>query len=450
MDERDLTEDEVVARLRAADPAADVEPDTAQLRSTVDDGIAAAPVDEVAVRRARRWTSWPARVAGVAAATLVVGGGAGYALGSAGGSAPPTADAPITLQVPGDGDGSGRGLGGPEMAAADEAASSDAVGGPGYWGRVVFTSSGLSGSGTTVEAFAFDAAAGFTADAAAQVAAALGVDGTPELVDGAWTVGSADGDGPGVQIWPDGHAGVYYWDPEKDPWHCDWQLLEEQARMLEQVDPQFDAGMSEPAMEPCEEQDLGPAPKGDAAIAVVRDALAALGLDTGSYEFAAEDYGDDLWTYVTADLVVDGQRSAASWSASLTGAGLQSLSGPMAPLVSIGDYDVISPAAAVERLSDPRFGGGGGPIDWVGGWPDDSEYWDESVEAELPAAVAPGAAIGWPVDSATIVEARLGLALHFQADGAALLVPSYELISDDGAIWSVIAVTEDHLDFSAR
>lgn len=450
MDERDLTEDEVVARLRAADPAADVEPDTAELRSTVDAGIAAAPVDEVAARRARRWTSWPARVAGVAAATLVVGGGAGYAIGSAGGSAPVTADAPITLQVPGDGDGGGRGLGGPELAAADEAALDAAVGGPGYWGRVVFTSSGLSGSGTTVEAFAFDAAAGFTAEAVAEVAAALGVEGEPTFVDGAWSIGSSDGRGPGVQIWPDGYAGVSYWDPEKDPWQCDWALIEENERLMEQADPEFDAGMSEPAMDPCVEQDLGPAPKGDAAMAVLRDTLAALGLDTGAYEFATEDYGDDMWTYVTADLVVDGQRSAARWDAALTGAGLQSLSGPMAPLVSIGDYDVISPAAAVERLSDPRFGGGGGPIGWVGGWPEDTAVWDEPVEAELPAAVAPGAAVSWPVDRATIVEARLGLALHFQADGAALLVPSYELVSDDGAIWSVIAVTEDHLDFSTR
>src|SRR5450830_592871 len=100
-------EDAAVARLRAADPGAGVVPDTVALRSAVDERRAAPDVradvpDELAARRARRWTGWPAKIAGVAAAALVVGGGGGYAIGAAGDGIEPAAAA-ITLQAPGEG-----------------------------------------------------------------------------------------------------------------------------------------------------------------------------------------------------------------------------------------------------------------------------------------------------------------------------------------------------------
>src|SRR5665648_682233 len=87
-------EDAAVARLRAADPGAGVGPDTVALRSAVDERRAAPDVpadvpDELAARRSRRWTGWPAKIAGVAAAALVIGGGGGYAIGAAGDSPTP-------------------------------------------------------------------------------------------------------------------------------------------------------------------------------------------------------------------------------------------------------------------------------------------------------------------------------------------------------------------------
>src|SRR5665648_389046 len=98
-------EDAAVARLRAADPGAGVGPDTVALRSAVDERRAAPDVpadvpDELAARRSRRWTGWPAKIAGVAAAALVIGGGGGYASGAAG-AGPAPAAAAISLQAPG-------------------------------------------------------------------------------------------------------------------------------------------------------------------------------------------------------------------------------------------------------------------------------------------------------------------------------------------------------------
>jgi hypothetical protein len=184
----------------------------------------------------------------------------------------------------------------------------------------------------------------------------------------------------------------------------------------------------------------------------MKDVLAAIGLDPATFEYVAEDTGDasQAWAYVTAYQVIDGQRSGLSWSMTLTGAGVQSLYGATAPTVDLGEYAVVSPAEAVERLGDPRFASFGGPLYMAEGR---GIAMDESVSSPVeqptvPPTVRPGAAISWPVSEATIVQARLGLALHNQMDGAALLVPTYELTSSDGGVWTVIAVADAHLDFA--
>lgn len=489
MDEKttpDLTADDAVARVRAADLASGAEPDRMELRRTVDERIAAGDAtDELAERRARRWTAWPARLAGVAAATLVVGMAGGYALGSASGGV--AAQPPITLQGP-----APMGAGGAEMAREGDGATdmaTDMAIWPGYWGRTVFTTSGLSDAGGSAQALAFDASGTFSEQTITSLAMALGVEGTPSLQDWMWTVGPNDGSGASVQLFADGTSSVYYYDPTKDVWRCDAGTLrqEEETRPEEgaaatdgntikpedDVAPPADDGapstgdatppaddvvppdeMSDPgsgggaSLDPCTQQDLGPAPKGDAAVAVLRTTLAAIGLDANDFEYVAEDYDDASWTYVTAYQVVDGQRTGMAWGSSLSGAGLQSLNGSLAPLVSLGEYDVVSPSAAVLRLSDPRFGSsGGGYYATEGG--DERVMMDAPTTPSVPVPVSPGARIGWPVNEVTITQARLGLAMHTQPDGAALLVPSYELTSSDGAVWSVIAVADAQLDFSA-
>src|SRR5690606_8692608 len=109
----------------------------------------------------------------------------------------------------------------------------------------------------------------------------------------------------------------------------------------------------------CTERDLGAAPQGDAATGALADVLRAMGLDPAGFELRAEDSGgEDSWSYATAYQVVGGQRTGLQWGASFTGGGLQSLHGFLAPVVELGEYDVVSPAEAVERLGDPRFGSG--------------------------------------------------------------------------------------------
>lgn len=479
-DPLDRETDELVARLRAADPAAQAEPDVAALRAAVDTARAAeadgpapgapvvpeAPVvpDELAARRARRWTGWPVKVAGVAAAALLLGGG-GYALGSArdggasGGDAIAGGAAPaISLQ---DGSGSGESLTG----AQDEGAKGVASGAPraadgmgdsafagGAW-RTVFTSSGLSDAATTLHGYGFDSVGAFTQDTIARAATALGVPGTPELRDGSWMVGPNDGTGPSVSLYPDGTVTLSYYDPNKDPYSCTPTTTAGTAPGDAGAEGGAEGSTSAvaPVPDPCQTRDLGPAAEGDAAKQVLRDTLSALGLDPASFELTVDHTADSPeWSYVTAYQVLDGQRTGLTWSAQLTGAGLQSLYGSTAALVDLGDYPVISPADAVERLMDPRFASGFfGPMYRA---TDGMAAAETSVAPEpstptVPPTATPGTAVSWPVQHATIVTARLGLALQTQPDGAALLVPTYELTSDAGDVWTVIAVADDKLDF---
>ncbi|MCL3861422.1 hypothetical protein [Actinotalea sp. K2] len=472
-----------VVRLRAADPAADLAPDSGALREAVRDrveapdatsgetlvvevpGVADVPegaqtTDELAAareRRDRRWTSWPARVAGVAAAALLVGAGGGYAVGAAGSSDAPVADGPILL------DGTSPGAPQTEMMGpmgGDAAAMEDrAMFWPGYFGRTVFTAQGLSDQGGTAAAWAYDATAVFSADTLVAAAASLGIAGEPRQEYGSWTIGPIDGSGPVLQLQPDGMGTLSMYDPTRDPWSCGAVSLDTE----QQSGAAGDSGPSEEAMRldpeigvmpvpECQERDLGPAPTGEAAEAVLRDVLASLGIDAGGLELVVEEHGDPQMTFVTAYQVLDGQRTGAQWSAQLVADGVQSLYGSLAPLVELGDLDVVSPTEAVERLVDPRFGGGqGGPIAYAEGSVlarGTSETMPVPEEPTVPPTVQPGASFRWPVTEAVITQARLGVAVHTQPDGAAVLLPTYELTSSEGGIWSVVAVTDAHLDFS--
>lgn len=456
----------LLGRLRAADPAASATPDLAALRAAVQTRIAteaaepgpvvteedvevvdqhgrAVPTDELAARRRR--TGWPLRVAAVAAGALVVGGGGGYAIGAAGGGSP--AEPAIAVANP---FGAGQ-----ESAAAGDMALEDmgrgggadmAASWPGYFGRTVFTGSGLSADGGQERAWAFDPADAFDAETVAALAAALGVDGEPRQDEWFWSVGPTDGTGATVQVYGDGTASFSFYDPAKDPWFCPSPGVAEDRA---EGDVEREEPMIEPLPgEPCGERDLGPAPQGGAAEAQLRDVLAAVGEDPAGYELVAESPGDALWSYVIAYQVVDGQRTGLTWGASFTGAGLQSVSGSLADLVDLGEYGVVSPQVAVERLGDPRFGAGGGPVAFREG----SVTMDEpvsSVPSGLPQPPAAGSTVPWPVAEVSIVEARLGTALHTQPDGAALLLPTYELTGGDGSVWSVLALADEHLDMAS-
>lgn len=470
-------------RLRGADPAAGVEPDVVALDAAVRARLAG-PADEVAAARARHGHGTWMTVAAVAAGALVFGTG-GFALGHAGraGAAASTAGGVITLGQ--SSAGSRAGLAAPE-AASGAVGAADATTGvvaPWYGSRTVFTASGLSDATGSAKAWAFDASGVFNAETANRIARVLGVQGAASLVDGAWTAGPNDGSGPTLQLQSDALASVNYNDPRLNPYASGCQTDVPKTEQGSSTGSgtgsvgSAPGGTATPGAVPdvapapaspsCPATSVGPAPQGDAAIARARDLIGSLGLDVKGFEYQAQDSGTQQSSYVTAFQVINGQRTGVTWSVGLAGDRVQSLYGSLAPVRSLGDYDVISPKAAVGRLTDPRFGSSDGePILYGGQKGVVPEVASSGVvssgvvssgvtsSASTPAPRAtrapvarPGSAIAWPLTEVTLTSARLGLTIYVQPDGATVLLPAYALSSAGPRVWSVVAVSDAHLDF---
>ncbi len=435
-----------VARLRAADPAVDVEPlegfadeVVARVTTEVTTGATAepaadsAPVADLTSERARRRPRW-LPVAAVAASIAIIGA-AGYGLGASTGGATNLADgaaAPISLQTGASQEGAvqgdatlGAGFGADQkMSAPGPVADTMMMPYPYGFGRNSFTSSGLATAEGTALAYTYDARAASSAETVTALAAALGVDGTAELKDGSWVVGPQDGTAPYVSVSLDGTLGFSYSNPLINPWEC-----------VEGADVAV----------PCEPK--GEIPSEAAAIDALRALIVSVGRDPGSFEFTSETWEGAVTRMAQAWPVVDGQRIDQAWSLELTDAGVSSAYGTLAPIVSLGEYAVVSEQEGFERLSDPRFGAQMTimPLAMREQPAVATEEWVPPTEP--PATPTDGTSVSWPVNDVEIVSARLGLASQWQPDGSVLIVPAYEFTDADGGAWSVIAVADSMLDF---
>ena len=516
-----MTTDDAFDRLRAADPATGTRPDLGAIRAglVAATGLPLTGLvehDELAARRRRRTEWWRAAAAVVAVAVVGTGGYLASAHAGAGSTTAGSALPAISL------DGTAGTVGGAPAAspakgtAAGAAASSDAAVGaargtavmPWYGaGRTVFTGKGLSTAAGSATAWAFDASAVASAQTAARIAASLGVAGTPRVQWGSWVVGPNDGTGPTVTL--DGQGNLSYNDPARDPWQCQAGSGSAEggtvgsgsaeggtvgsgsagAGTLVAPAPPVASAPSSPGVAsapssagvssdtvPAPSPLPGPAdptvcvtggtPTGDAAIARARAALTTVGVDSTGAQAQVDDSNvkgtggtGAAYVFVSFQQVVDGRLTGVSWNVALVGDGVLNLSGPIAPLVSLGSYDVISPAAAVDRLNDPRFGASGGMVypmgaatasDAVASAPYPVASPNPDQAPVIPPAPQAGAAISWPVQHVTLVSAQLGVASIYQESGAQVLVPAYSLTDTTGATWSVVAVVDAQLDFGTK
>jgi len=440
MDMTDDNELDPLARLRAADPAADVEAPAGFAARVVAEATGSttgraghesadqhAPVAEIASARARRRRLW-LPIAAVAA-SVVVFGGAGFAIGAgttassvAGGAA-----APISLQGGGAQTAEGRSAVGSPTAGQKIAApgASDQVYRSGY-GRNSFTASGLSTSTGTARAYGFDARAASDATTVGALAKALGIDAAPALKDGSWQAGPQDGTAPSLTVGLDGTLSFYYYDSTIDPMVCDG-------------DSPHACG-APPAV-----------PSADAAVSELRAIISSAGRDPDAFEYASDPSSGVHAMTAQAWPVMDGQRIDQPWTVQLTADGVFSASGSLAPIVSVGEYPVVSAQKAFERLSDPRFGAQQTAMP-LALRADEQATTPTPAEAptQPPALPSPGVSPSWPVNEVHIVKARLGLASQWQPDGSVLVLPAYELTDADGGTWSVIAVADAKLDFATE
>lgn len=300
------------------------------------------------------------------------------------------------------------------------------------WEHVVYTADGLADSGGTARVWALKPGHAYSEQSVAAAAEALGVSGEPELTDiggwgEAWSVGPRDLSGRWVFVTSDGALQL----TDYTPW---WGECPPTAD-----DPTTSPDAGSVGRAPCPSRSADQ--RHDTAVTLVRDALGALGLDPDDYEYAVDDYGSPDSPQVTAHLLIDGMRTGVSWTAATWGTRLNSLRGSMADVVYLGEYDVISPAEAVQRLADSRFGSFSPAMK-----ADGSLVADDVRYGVPPTRPQPAEGIWWPVDEVTITGATLALGLHTQPDGAAAVVPVYELIDDARNTWTVLALAEEHLD----
>lgn len=426
-------------RLRAVDPAAGVEPRAGFAEEVVARAAAESdePAEVVEIAHGRRRRLW-LPIAAVAA-SIAVFGGAGFALGSATGGTTVAGGprAPISLQNQGHGQS-------PQEQGSDASPKLSASGGadrayPYGFGRNSFHSTGLSTSAGRAPAYGFDARSASTEQTVAALATALGVSGAPHLANGSWAAGPQDGSAPSLTVGLDGTLSFYYSNPQLAPAPCavpgDTATPGETTTQGDAATP--DACAATPAL-----------PAADAAIAALRTLVSATGRDPKEFQFASETPEGSYTRTAQAWPVLDGQRIDQSWSLELGTGGIVGVSGFLASTTSLGEYAIVSQQQAFERLSDPRFGASltGGPI----ALRDQASSGEPTAPStEPPAAPKAGEPLTWPVNRVDIVSARLGLASQWQSNGSVLVVPAYEFTDSNGGTWSVIAVADEQLDFSA-
>ena len=198
----------------------------------------------------------------------------------------------------------------------------------------------------------------------------------------------------------------------------------------------------------------GTVPGEEAAIDSLRSVIAATGRDPEAYQYGSETWEGALTRTAQAWPVIDGQRIDQPWTLELATEGIVSSYGGLAPIVPLGDYEVVSEQEAFERLSDTRFGAQMTNLPIAMRTTADAAEGDAATEwvppTEPPATPTAGAALAWPVNQVDIVSARLGLASQWQPDGSVVVVPAYELTDAEGGTWSVIAVADSALDFATE
>ena len=225
------------------------------------------------------------------------------------------------------------------------------------------------------------------------------------------------------------------------------------------------------------------APSESEARAIAAELFAATGLDVAESDITV--YADEWQTTATANLVVNGTKTALDWGVGWSTTGVMSYAyGHSVKVVDKGSYDTVSAAAAVDRLDDWRWFGSAGP-DYQGGAmlyatsdlarsSDVMPATDEPVAGPTEAPADPGTSepgVTEPSEPAvdptveplpeptlvdpmpepmptpetvvvTVEEAHETLLLLWDSEGNAWLVPGFAMPHPDGWFTTVVSLIE--------
>lgn len=487
-------DDEALARLRAADPASGAHPDLHKISERLrgrtplggnSGGFAFSDTSDTAVRvhDPDVRTGRGGILVAAAVAALALGAG-GYALGTTTADDAPSAapqdptSANSNSAVNQDAE---PGLQHGSSAASEDSAyeeSAEADMGGSYAGPVIpVAGESLSTERTTGKVYGASGE-GQWADGEARnllqgYADQLGVEGTVEGGDDNedyfYVIDATDGRNLSAHSYGNNNS-LDYSNPALDPW------CEEMKTEMENSDEEsgwfgYGPGPGGPAVITCAE--LGPAPDDATAIATAQEFLSQLGIDATGYTFevlpsyaysememagdeafatsAPDDSPGDNPEMATAEVAISPTDSPLAgfrdWHVSTTSAGISYASIQFGELVELGDYPVISPAEAVQRVNDVRFQQLGAYIPTLDYY-DESGYYEEWVEPEPLPPVSPGELIPFPLTESPVTAAELHTGIVSLWDGTEFIVPVYDLSDADGNHWQVMGLAEEALDFS--
>ena len=297
-------------------------------------------------------------------------------------------------------------------------------------------------------------------------AAALGVDGTPaessyfDPTYPAYVIGPEDGTAPSVVVSWSGTGNWSYNDPTAYP------------QMTCNADGVCESPVATASLAPSESE----------ARAIAAEIFSATGLDVAEGDITV--YSDEWQTTATANLVVNGTKTALDWGVGWSSTGVMSYAyGHSVKVVDKGSYDTVSATAAVDRLDDWRWSGAGGP-EYQGGamlyaTSDLARSSDVMPATDTPVAVDPAVPTEAPADPGvtepsepsvdptveplpeptlvdpmpepmptpetvvvTVDEAHATLLLLWDSEGNAWLVPGYAMPHPDGWFSTVVSLID--------
>ncbi|MGI9195941.1 MAG: hypothetical protein ACR2KE_00575 [Candidatus Nanopelagicales bacterium] len=460
-------QDPNIARLQAADPAADApDPQIAEIRAKV-----LAEGNVVPLKRRRAALTVGAIAAGVAllAGTAV----ASAAIGRATAPQPETvtaASAPVaenslpvigtspnspqmpSVGAPGVAAGGNAGpMGAPAAMSAAGTADAKMSVYPGWgWGSAFLPDPSLPDEPGAATGYRLVSDGVNTIALARQLAAAFGVSGEPREQDGSVIVGPDDGSGPMIWVSNDAMVSWSYSDPTQSPYDCGVSPAPADASSGNAVGA---AGVSPAAPESCDPKQK-PMSEQD-AVRAARKILASAGVTedpAAGIDIEWEAGSDDYTTWATAWQRVNGNRTQLSWSFTFGAKSAVWANGFAAGLEPVPGYPIVGALTAVQRTQDPRYSAfGPTPLDYGGPMPMVGEArGTESSTSDATASAPQGdptkVQLWW--DPITVTGAEPTLAQYWQPDGTLLLLPAYKLTTaDDRGTWAVIAVNDSAIEW---
>jgi hypothetical protein len=283
-------------------------------------------------------------------------------------------------------------------------------------------------------------------------------------------------DGSSVSVSRDELRTYNAWISSRNPWSCPATapMMVDPSVAGSEVAPDSPPAGSSPGFAGMVGTEVCPAVNRDAipsdadAVRQAKAVFEQIGIDVTQFSFSAQ--RSDLSVDVIATLMVAGRSTTMTSNASVGPLGVFSIYGFAAQPRSLPDYPVVGARTAALRSIDPRWNQFG-PLPY-GNWGQvmpmaatrdatlsepmvGTSVMKDTPIGEEPSSIRPVRSVnGRPVLVAYVAEVNVNTAIlelsQFSlSDGQVVLLPVWVYTASDGSRWSMLAITDEHVEFIA-